>query len=177
MGGVHRCTVLPCYGLSVPCIAMSISCKNENRATNFVLPNLRTTLQYSCLPVCRRRLREKRTPREILSYKLKEKLPLTRLSLLPQSLRFVIQVISKMSAAAAVASAIRPIVICGTYLTHLSKFHQISRPLSSLSSPAGPSGTGKSTLLKKLFTEYPDKFAFSISRSFSSSSLLSQNLH
>ncbi|GAA5840356.1 hypothetical protein JCM3766R1_001466 [Sporobolomyces carnicolor] len=44
-----------------------------------------------------------------------------------------------MSAAAAVASAIRPIVICG------------------------PSGTGKSTLLKKLFSEYPDKFAFSIS--------------
>ncbi|GAA6020949.1 hypothetical protein JCM11491_001558 [Sporobolomyces phaffii] len=39
----------------------------------------------------------------------------------------------------AVASAIRPIVICG------------------------PSGTGKSTLLKKLFNEYPDKFAFSIS--------------
>ncbi|GAA5878542.1 hypothetical protein JCM16303_002116 [Sporobolomyces ruberrimus] len=44
-----------------------------------------------------------------------------------------------MSAAAAVANAIRPIVICG------------------------PSGTGKSTLLKKLFNEYPDKFAFSIS--------------
>ncbi|GAA5959593.1 hypothetical protein JCM3765_007209 [Sporobolomyces pararoseus] len=44
-----------------------------------------------------------------------------------------------MSAVAAVASAIRPIVICG------------------------PSGTGKSTLLKKLFNEYPDKFAFSIS--------------
>ncbi|GAA6063126.1 hypothetical protein JCM10212_002329 [Sporobolomyces blumeae] len=43
-----------------------------------------------------------------------------------------------MSAAAAVA-AIRPIVICG------------------------PSGTGKSTLLKKLFNEYPDRFAFSIS--------------
>ncbi|GAA5943440.1 guanylate kinase [Sporobolomyces koalae] len=44
-----------------------------------------------------------------------------------------------MSAASAVAAAIRPIVICG------------------------PSGTGKSTLLKKLFTEYPDRFAFSIS--------------
>ncbi|GAA5867755.1 hypothetical protein JCM1840_006681 [Sporobolomyces johnsonii] len=37
------------------------------------------------------------------------------------------------------AAAIRPVVICG------------------------PSGTGKSTLLKKLFNEFPDKFGFSIS--------------
>lgn len=28
---------------------------------------------------------------------------------------------------------------------------------------SGPSGTGKSTLLKKLFSEFPDKFGFSIS--------------
>jgi guanylate kinase len=28
---------------------------------------------------------------------------------------------------------------------------------------SGPSGTGKSTLLKKLFTEYPDRFGFSVS--------------
>ncbi|KAK9893701.1 guanylate kinase [Cystobasidium minutum MCA 4210] len=28
---------------------------------------------------------------------------------------------------------------------------------------SGPSGTGKSTLLKKLFDEYPDKFGFSVS--------------
>lgn len=27
----------------------------------------------------------------------------------------------------------------------------------------GPSGTGKSTLLRKLFDEYPDKFGFSVS--------------
>lgn len=40
----------------------------------------------------------------------------------------------------AAAALLRPIVICG------------------------PSGTGKSTLLKKLFVEYPDKFGFSISR-------------
>ncbi|TNY22697.1 P-loop containing nucleoside triphosphate hydrolase protein [Rhodotorula diobovata] len=37
------------------------------------------------------------------------------------------------------ASLLRPVVICG------------------------PSGTGKSTLLKKLFNEFPDKFGFSIS--------------
>ncbi|BGP39903.1 guanylate kinase [Rhodotorula kratochvilovae] len=37
------------------------------------------------------------------------------------------------------ANLIRPVVICG------------------------PSGTGKSTLLKKLFNEFPDKFGFSIS--------------
>jgi guanylate kinase len=29
---------------------------------------------------------------------------------------------------------------------------------------SGPSGTGKSTLLKKLFEEFPEKFGFSISR-------------
>ncbi|EGV65971.1 guanylate kinase [Yamadazyma tenuis] len=30
---------------------------------------------------------------------------------------------------------------------------------------SGPSGTGKSTLIKKLFAEFPDKFGFSISHS------------
>jgi guanylate kinase len=28
---------------------------------------------------------------------------------------------------------------------------------------SGPSGTGKSTLLKRLFEEYPDTFGFSVS--------------
>ncbi|KAM0787514.1 hypothetical protein ACM66B_003586 [Microbotryomycetes sp. NB124-2] len=44
-----------------------------------------------------------------------------------------------MSAAAAAAAALRPCVLCG------------------------PSGTGKSTLLKKLFNEFPDMFGFSVS--------------
>lgn len=29
---------------------------------------------------------------------------------------------------------------------------------------SGPSGVGKSTLLKRLFADHPDKFAFSVSR-------------
>lgn len=31
----------------------------------------------------------------------------------------------------------------------------------------GPSGVGKSTLLKKVFAEYPDRFGFSVSRMYS----------
>jgi guanylate kinase len=31
---------------------------------------------------------------------------------------------------------------------------------------SGPSGVGKSTLLKRLFAEYPDRFGFSVSRTF-----------
>ena len=33
---------------------------------------------------------------------------------------------------------------------------------------SGPSGVGKSTLLTRLFAEYPDKFGFSVSRTFTS---------
>jgi guanylate kinase len=33
---------------------------------------------------------------------------------------------------------------------------------------SGPSGVGKSTLLKRLFAEYPDRFGFSVSRMFGS---------
>lgn len=31
---------------------------------------------------------------------------------------------------------------------------------------SGPSGVGKSTLIKKLFREYPDSFGFSVSREY-----------
>jgi guanylate kinase len=36
---------------------------------------------------------------------------------------------------------------------------------------SGPSGVGKSTLLTQLFAEYPDKFGFSVSRTFTSNML------
>ena len=32
---------------------------------------------------------------------------------------------------------------------------------------SGPSGVGKSTLLQRLFAEFPDKFGFSVSREHS----------
>jgi len=66
------------------------------------------------------------------------------------------------------ANLLRPVVICGAGALS-------TRPPSLISSSSreltprlvwhtGPSGTGKSTLLKKLFNEFPDKFGFSISR-------------
>lgn len=45
------------------------------------------------------------------------------------------------------------------HIRHFSSTLQMSRPLVI----SGPSGTGKSTLLKRLLAEYPDKFGFSIS--------------
>jgi guanylate kinase len=39
----------------------------------------------------------------------------------------------------------------------------------------GPSGTGKSTLLTKLFKEFPDRFGFSISRAPSPPLLLDRS--
>lgn len=48
------------------------------------------------------------------------------------------------------------------FVNHIRLFSstlQMSRPLVI----SGPSGTGKSTLLKRLLAEYPDKFGFSIS--------------
>lgn len=53
-----------------------------------------------------------------------------------------VRVTSAQAAVSAAAAALRPCVLCG------------------------PSGTGKSTLLKKLFNEFPDKFGFSVSREF-----------
>ena len=42
----------------------------------------------------------------------------------------------------------------------MSPLQDFLRPLLM----SGPSGVGKSTLLKRLFAEYPDKFGFSVSR-------------
>lgn len=42
---------------------------------------------------------------------------------------------------------------------------------------SGPSGVGKSTLLQRLFAEFPDKFGFSVSRKEIISSLLPTTKH
>lgn len=56
------------------------------------------------------------------------------------------------------------------FLYNLNNLRNSSRKITSYNMPgrpiviSGPSGTGKSTLLKKLFAEYPDAFGFSVSR-------------
>lgn len=58
-----------------------------------------------------------------------------------------------------VANFLPPPLIPPLYLIAMSLM--LLRPIVI----CGPSGTGKSTLLTKLFKDHPDKFAFSISRS------------
>lgn len=47
--------------------------------------------------------------------------------------------------------------------SYLSNYRTMSSSANRPIVISGPSGTGKSTLLKKLFAEYPDKFGFSVS--------------
>ncbi|KAI6001018.1 P-loop containing nucleoside triphosphate hydrolase protein [Pisolithus orientalis] len=50
----------------------------------------------------------------------------------------------------------------------MSRFHQLIQRASTMTATTplvvfGPSGVGKGTLIKRLFADYPDKFAFSVS--------------
>ena len=56
-------------------------------------------------------------------------------------------------------------------LLHTPKIYRMSQSTSTNTQErprpvvlCGPSGVGKSTLIKKLFAEYPDSFGFSVSR-------------
>lgn len=56
---------------------------------------------------------------------------------------------------------------CGKQNRLLLRLLSTMAPSTSNTRPiviSGPSGTGKSTLLKKLFAEFPDTFGFSVSR-------------
>jgi len=73
----------------------------------------------------------------------------------------VTELLSMEDCHAALASHHSLLLVGGT----MSRRPDFLRPLVL----SGPSGVGKSTLLHKLFAEYPDKFGFSVSRKFSMS--------
>lgn len=70
--------------------------------------------------------------------------------------------------------------IATTAIAILSLTHSLlHRAMASFSRPlviSGPSGVGKSTLLKRLFAKYPDRFGYSVSREHQPQKLFSISL-
>ena len=52
------------------------------------------------------------------------------------------------------------VTLSRAFIVSMSPYPDFLRPLVI----SGPSGVGKSTLLQRLFSEFPDKFGFSVSR-------------